>query len=816
MTTIDRPLGHIRVVELAGVETAFCGKLFADLGAEVVAVEPAGGSALRRVAPFVRDEDGAEVSAAWLSYSFGKRGETLDLDSPEGREGLDELLQDADVLIHGLTTKAALARGLGLERLQALHPALVIVAITPFGSDGPYSEWRGSDVVHLAMGGYLHMTGPEDGRPIKPSAPMQSYLHAGNHAFAAALLALRRRARTGEGAFIDQPIRDTATWMLTHTYQHWDMLGINLKRQGSGRDMGSKRRLKSVYPSGEGHVVWMFTTGHIGARPNRALVAWMAREGMAPPWLQELDWDGTDLLGSAEDMVEQMEAAFGAFFASHTGEELLAFAIDNGLMLAPANSVAEVAVDPQLAERDAWRTIDQPGFGRIRVPGPPVRIAGARWEPRGPAPMGFAPVAKRSAASPHPPAPSPDPAGEGESGLPLTGIRVLDFGSTLAAPVVGRHLSDFGADLIKVESQTHPDTLRVGTPYAGGVAGIDRSGYFAAYNAGKQSFALNLQAPGARDVVRQLVERSDVLLENFAPGVMTRLGLDYETLRSWNPRLILASHSLQGQTGPRSRHRGYGQIASGMTGWYDLTGEAGGEPLGPYSAYTDFLSWPFLLSAILIALDVRERTGEGTRIDHAQVESSLHFLAPLLLEYERSGQARTRQGNAEDDAVPSNTYPCRDGEWIAISVDSDERWRRLCELLGMGDEADDQGLATLVGRAGQRARIDAAIDRRTRDREAHQLVEELQEAGISAGLVARASDLFADPQFTHRGFFRRLPHEELGGHAVITHSFRVSGMAAGPFTGAPRLGEDTYAIARELLVMDDETFAELTASGVLN
>ena len=252
-----------------------------------------------------------------------------------------------------------------------------------------------------------------------------------------------------------------------------------------------------------------------------------------------------------------------------------------------------------------------------------------------------------------------------------------------------------------------------------------------------------------------------------------------------------------------------------MTGWYDLTGEEGGEPLGPYSAYTDFLSWPFLLSAILVALDVRDRTGEGTHIDHAQVESSLHFLAPLLLEYERTGRTRTRRGNAEDDAVPSNAYPCRDGEWVALSVQTDAAVQTLCEVLGLVDEARDSALATLAGRIAQRARIDAAIYARTRERDARQLAADLQAAGISAGLVARASDLFADPQLAHRGFFRRLQHEELGDHAVITHSFRVSGMEAGPFAGAPRLGENTYAIARDLLGMDDETFAALTASGVL-
>src|SRR5690348_13654708 len=194
---------------------------------------------------------------------------------------------------------------------------------------------------------------------------------------------------------------------------------------------------------------------------------------------------------------------------------------------------------------------------------------------------------------------------DSDPGLPLAGVRVIDFCTTVAGPSAVRHLADFGAQVIKVESQAHPDTLRTATPYKDRTAGLNRSGYFAAYNAGKLSLALNMQKPEAKQIVRRLVERSDVLVETFVPGVMARWGLTYEVLSGWNPRLIMASHSLQGQTGPHARHRGYGQIASAMSGWYDLTGEEGGEPLGPYSAYTDFICWPFLLTAILVALEER-------------------------------------------------------------------------------------------------------------------------------------------------------------------------------------------------------------------
>jgi benzylsuccinate CoA-transferase BbsF subunit len=424
--------------------------------------------------------------------------------------------------------------------------------------------------------------------------------------------------------------------------------------------------------------------------------------------------------------------------------------------------------------------------------------------------------------------------------LPLAGLRVLDLCTTVAGPSAVRLLADFGADVIKIESETHPDTLRVGTPFAGRERGINRSGYFAAYNAGKRSFALNQQKPAAREVMRRLVERSDVLVEAFVPGVMARWGLTYEQLREWNPRLIMASHCLQGQWGPHARHRGYGQIAGAMSGWYDLTGEEGGEPLGPYSAYTDFVSWPFLLCAILVALEAREETGRGQYIDHAQLETSVHFLAPLLLDLQLNGRIATRRGNREDYAAPNNAYRCGKDEggrmkdepavaaanhpspfilppsdrWVALSVSTDGEWRALCRVLGVPDLADDPRLATLAGRKQHEAELDALIGARTADEEPFALAERLQAAGVPAGVVYKASDLFADPQIRHRRFFRRLQHPEIGEHAVHGQSFRISGLEPGPLRAAPLLGEHTAEVCRDVLGMSDDEIAEYVANGV--
>jgi len=402
--------------------------------------------------------------------------------------------------------------------------------------------------------------------------------------------------------------------------------------------------------------------------------------------------------------------------------------------------------------------------------------------------------------------------------LPLAGLRVIDLTSTIAGPSALRHMADHGAQVIKVESEAHPDGSRWSTPHAGGKKGINRSGYYAAYNSGKISLSLNMQRPEARDILRRLVEVSDVMVEAYVPGVVERWGFGWDQVREMNPRIIMASHCLQGQTGPFRRHRGFGHLAGGMSGWYDLTGFAGEEPLGPYSAYTDFLAWPFLLSAIMVALELRDETGRGQYIDHAQIESSLHFLATPLLDLQVNGRLAERRGNHEDYASPNNAYRCAgdDDRWIALSVTTDAEFAVLCGVFSHPEAAADPRFATLAERKANEPALDEMLTGWTREQEASGLAERLQAAGVSAGVVESARDLFEDPQLLHRDAFVRMDHAEMGNYRIHRASFRISGVDAGPFPSlpAPLLGEHSLDICREVLGMDDNEIAIYAAAGV--
>lgn len=403
-----------------------------------------------------------------------------------------------------------------------------------------------------------------------------------------------------------------------------------------------------------------------------------------------------------------------------------------------------------------------------------------------------------------------------ESVRPLTGLNVLDFTNTVLGPTTTRYLADNGATVVRVESVAHPETTRIASPFAGGEPHMDRSGYFAVHNAGKLSITLNMKKLGARMVVERLIGWADILIESFAPGVMERWKLTYEDVKKIKPGIIMASTCLQGQTGPRSPHRGYGQMASALAGWFELTGWPDGEPVGPYSAYSDFVDWNFLLLSLLSALDYRRRTGRGQYIDQSQLESSLWFLVPALLDYDANGRVSRRMGNRDEDAAPHGAYPCKgEDRWCAIAVTDESQWASFCRVVGRIEWLDDPNLATVAGRKDNEEALDRGIENWTRQHEAEDVMTMLQSAGVPAGVVQNAKDLFSDPQLHHRGHFYRLPHAEMGAYHIATSPFKLDKSDQTPRSAAPLLGEHTEMVLRDFLGFTEDEIADLAVNGVL-
>ena len=397
----------------------------------------------------------------------------------------------------------------------------------------------------------------------------------------------------------------------------------------------------------------------------------------------------------------------------------------------------------------------------------------------------------------------------------LDGIKVLDFCWVAIGPMATRYLSDFGATVIRIESINRIDTLRTATPHKDGIPGTNRSGYFANYNGGKYSMALNMAEPRAKDLARDLVKWADIVTENFTPGIMERWGLGYEELKKINPSIILFSASMQGRGGPYSNHPGFGPVLTALSSHTHLTGWPDRTPTSPYGAYTDFLLPHLAIAAIVAALDQRHRTGKGQHLDFSQLEGSLYFVAPALADYAANGHIQTRNGNKHPVYSPHNAYPCRGHDrWCAITCRNDKEWRALCQLMDNVCMKDHPMYASPEARKMNETALDQIIGMWTLQQDSFAVMKRCQDVGIPAGVVQTCEDLFNDPQLQHREHYVYLNHKEIGLHAYDSNSFKLSESPPN-YKPAPLLGEHTDWVCRNILGLSDNEIVELTNGNVL-
>ncbi len=398
----------------------------------------------------------------------------------------------------------------------------------------------------------------------------------------------------------------------------------------------------------------------------------------------------------------------------------------------------------------------------------------------------------------------------------LEGVKVLDFCWVAIGPMTTRYLSDFGATVVRVESIHRVDTLRTATPHKDGIPGINRSGYFANYNGGKRSIALNMSQPKARELAGELAKWADVVTENFTPGIMERWGLGYEDIRKYNPGVVMFSASMQGRGGPYSNHPGFGPVLTALSSHTHLTGWPDRTPTSPYGAYTDFLLPHLTVAAITAALDQKRRTGEGCHIDFSQLEGSFYFVAPPLLDFAANGRIQTRQGNKHPVYAPHNAYPCAgDDRWCAIACTNDDEWQSLCRLMSQPALATDPKFVSAESRKKNEASLDEIISSWTTPQDPFDLMTRCQKAGVPAGVVETCEDLFNDPQLAHRNHYVFLDHKEIGRHAYDANCFTLS-ESPPTYQPAPLLGEHTDWVLRELLNLPESEIEDLHRSGVLS
>ncbi|MBI5283711.1 MAG: CoA transferase [Chloroflexi bacterium] len=400
---------------------------------------------------------------------------------------------------------------------------------------------------------------------------------------------------------------------------------------------------------------------------------------------------------------------------------------------------------------------------------------------------------------------------------PLSGLKVADFSWFGAGPICGENLASFGATVVRVESESHPDGLRGVAPFAAGKTGYNVSGYFNNYNAGKLDLTLNLNTDLGRNILLKLVAWCDIFLTNHTPRVIERWNISYDELKKVNPQLIGVYQPMQGFEGPHRYFMGFGAVLGPITGYSYLSGFPHRPPMGLGTNYPDYVINPgHTLVGILAALRHRKKTGEGQLVELAQIESSVSPLAPAIMDYAANGRIQCRAGNRLPHAAPHGAFRCKDNtwnnqpedRWVALGVFDDAQWGALVEAMGSPAWARDAKFATLDARKQHEDELEAKLTEWTREQTAEDVMALLQSKGVPAGVVQNARDMLEDEHLKARGYYVYLDHPEAGVTAYDGPPFRLSKTPGVLRTPAPLLGQHNEQVCKEILGMTDDEIAE--------
>jgi crotonobetainyl-CoA:carnitine CoA-transferase CaiB-like acyl-CoA transferase len=738
-----------RVVDLT-TELGYASKLYADLGADVVLVEPPGGSPARRRPPCVGGR------SLWFDYrNAGKTCVELDLDDAGDLQQLARLLDDADIVFDDRPQGFWRARGLAWTQASSRWPDLVWCVVTPYGLDGPASDCAGSDLTAMASGGMAWLAGYEDTGPLVGDCGLAT-ASAAQYAAVVALVAALGRANTGGGQLVDVSMQEVVALGTETAPQFLEMKGVVRRRLGErARQAGI-----GVYPCADGHVFLYAAESGVGRGWN-LLVQWLAESGVAgAEALLDPAWQDNAVKAQPAQR-ERFAAVWQSFAAQRTRQSLFAEGQRRRIAIAPINHAVDVLADPHLRARGFFDTTGSPG--------PPYRLSATPWRRAGTGDPTRAP-ARRTML----------PRADG-GGLPLAGLRVVDLTWVGAGPFTTKLLADFGADVWKIESPERPDQLRRAEPLAA-AGGLDASGYFANRNTNKKSVTLDLKRPGDVARILRMLRNADVLANSFSPGVMERLGLGWANVSMPNPRLVGLSMPFAGDDGPYRDYLGYGMNIAALVGQFARHMLPDRLPVGTGTNFPDHLPNPLhACFALLAALAWRERSGQGQHVVVSQVESTLAACPDAVLEVAATGKESPPGSYFAHRHGPTGIFRCAgDDRWCAVDVADAGAFSRLAGLLG--------GNVSTVGEAA------ALLAAWTREREPRAVVEALRAAEIAAALVADPTDLRDDPQLRARAFWQRLPHPVIGRALYHGVAARLSRTSVAYRNGAPLLGEHDAAL----------------------
>ncbi|ROM33979.1 CoA transferase [Pseudomonas poae] len=789
------PLKGLRVVEFANGKTDMTGRILADLGAEVILLEPPQGSPVRQQVPL---HDG--VSLYFATHHANKRSLVLDLQTARGREQFLNVIATTDLLLDGNPPGILEAVGLSADTLLAAKPDLTILAITDFGLTGPYRDYIASNSVHTAMAGVLCRSGSPGLDPLLPPGAL-AWESAAIQATFVALLGQWQKQHSGRGDVLDFSIYEAVAQVLDPG------LGVTgsasagksaLDSTPHGRPVAMP--LYPIVPCKDGYVRLCV----LNPRQWQAMSDWLGDEH---PFRDPQYANIAKRMAVANELNELI----AQLFESSAAADLVLEAQRRGVPLSAMSIPTQVLQDEHFNARGTFTQLQvKPGV-QGKVPAGYLEVDGVRAGLRDLAPelgqdseailasLEAGPLREQAVAS-------------GPT-LPLTGLRVLDLGVIVAGAEAGRLFADQGAEVIKVENRAFPDGGRQS------MTGAAMTPSIAQGHRNKLSIGINLRSDKGRELFKQLVVQSDVLLSNFKPGTLESLGLGPEVLLAVNPRIVLMESSALGNSGPQSRTLGYGPLVRASTGLSSLWcyPQVTNSHSDGVTIYPDHIAARVAAIGVLALLIRRERTGRGGVVSMAQAEVFLNSNPEHFLRESLQPGSFVPRGNQSEFFAPDGIYACAgEDQWCALSVSDDQQWQYLLQVIGRTDVLDDQGLASNAGRLARRDEVDAIVGAWLLQQSPRDATVVLQAAGVPAGFMQRLSEYRDDPQFKARGFIRSLEHPGLPTPLPTENRVVLSRHMAEPeLRPAPYQGEHTREVAHRLLGLDANQIDRLIAAGDL-
>lgn len=786
------PIHGVKVLDVSDGICTTVGRILADLGADVVKIEPEEGARSRYSGVL---GDGRSLSFA--EANANKRSAVIELSTEAGTADFERLAAGANLVLLGGPDTRTLPYSISPTRLLELNPSLVVMELSAFGQTGPYRDWLGTNDTLGAISGLLAKSGLPGREPLLPPEHLVDAA-ASSHAAWTAMLALWKQHRTGIGEIIDFSALEGVAVSLDPGF------GISGTARGAAVDLPhgrpDARHLYPIFRCADGWARICI----LSARQWSNMLEWM---GM-PAALSDPKYA---VLGERYAAVDIINPVIAEFFATKTRDRIIEEGDKFGVPAAGLVHPSEVLTVAHFVERNTFVDVPVNESQVARMPSGYFDIDGSRVGYRVPAPeIGEHTGEVLSATAP--PARTPSTLSH-TVGRPFEGIRVLDLGVIVAGAETGRLFSDWGADVIKIENRKYPD----GNRQSKGPNDVSQS--FSWGHRNKRSLGLNLRTDRGREVFLDLVRESDVVLSNFKPGTLESLGIGVEVLRAANSRLIMADSSAFGSTGPWSKRMGYGPLVRASTGLSWLWSYPGDDDgfSDAITIYPDHVVSRFVAIAVISLLIRRENTGAGGTASVAQTDVLLTQMADRIMAESLHPGSTQIEGNNRGGDAPRGIFPCAgDDQWCVIDVRSDAQFRALAEAIGMEEWLERDELGSADGRLANRSVIDNFVRSFTRKRAPRDVVKLLQGSGVPSGFMQRASEFREDPQLVARGFLTLQDQPQFDGALTTQNGEAVfSSMGLPLFGAAPIHGEHTRTVATEVLGLSDSEIARLIDDGTL-